>query len=140
MALFAYVYAFGQTKGNLANLFNALLYEYDEDFAARQLRYGAVRDFLAANDSAISNISEVSPYILVFGNDFDQIMSEFETYLKLKNFTNVYEYVYSTADVKCTYSYFSHHLIRYGRVCQVRIFRYNYLTGNIIYVRNAIFW
>lgn len=130
MALFAYMYAFGQTM-NLDDLFDAQAYVHAEDFALRQLRYGAIRDIRAKNSSAYNETSQSmqSPYEFILGNNFEIIFSEFQQYLKSNNFSNVFKYLRSIASTNCYGSEMTHfigRLIRYGRVCEVSLKECNF--------------
>lgn len=128
MALFAYVFAFGQTRGSHLQkmISNAASYFEDEkDFALRQLLHGAFREYIAINNSTPEDKEQLqmSPFLLIIGDNFEQIYVEFQNYTKARNFTDVYAYLYSIAKVACFDNWnqtrFMRHLIRYGRICQV---------------------
>lgn len=111
MALFGYTHAFAQTL-------NDLLLEHP-DVALNQLQYGAFREFQSANKSMqLSSLNDLMP--LIVGEDqYEIARGEFKSYLKAKNLSTVYEFLYSIATVSCV-DPFVRHLIRYGRVCQVK--------------------
>lgn len=141
MALFAYVFAFGQTNRRvrlIIDAFDSNILNWDDpqivdgDFAARQLQYGRLLEFRAKfpknNPEMNKNESKKSIYSLIVGDDdLERVYGEFQNYLQMKNLSNVYEFIYSIAKISCDpadqyYSTrFVRHLIRYGRVCQVCI-------------------
>lgn len=128
MAFYAYIFGLGQTNRYLRE---AIKYDGKnrptaEDFALRQLRYRAFREYAAVHDTPLvtpSNFTRIV-YHLLFDNNFQQISNEFESHLLSKNLSNVYEYLYSIARIGCSVDHekrnrFLGHLIRYGRICQV---------------------
>lgn len=137
MALFAYVYVFGQTQNPEWEAAAEGSKFYNMDFAGRQLRFGALHEHFSDNFSEVENyrkLSKKSTFLLIFGDNFDRIYSRFQVYLQTKNHTNAYEFLYSIAQTTCydinynnfdTEYLFVRHLIRYGRICQVKNFSFN---------------
>lgn len=115
MALFAMAYAFQATG-----------YDSYHDFAYRQLQYGALLE------QHLTNVSEDADprdrWYLTVGRDLRYAYAEFQNYLKAKNISTIYDYLYSMARITCQSEYFVGHLIRYGRICQVRKFSTSQLT------------
>lgn len=129
MALFAYMHAFGQTNNYIRSLIQISTFtNIRGNFAERQLQYGAILEYNASHpmngSSAVNNeqLSEKTLFHLIFGDNYSKSYEEFQNYLLIKNFSSVYDYVYSFAEIACyigNYTRFVRHLIRYGRVCQV---------------------
>lgn len=125
MALFAYVFAFGQTS------YPYLSWDVSDIagvFAGGQLLYGALHEYksLLQRNSSDTNSSDESFFQTMFRDAFEENHKEFQNYLQTKNFSSVYQYLYSIAKISCFYSnvddhatHFVRYLIRYGRVCQV---------------------
>lgn len=126
MALFAFAYAMGESDifvWNVLKRTTVKLVPGDTyPLVIEQLNFGALREYLSENNGTNYNASEMSVFAFVIGDDFGKIYAEFQNYLKSINKTNVYDYLYSIADIQCNERKFSQHLIRYGRVCQVCTF------------------
>lgn len=83
MTLFAFVYAFGQTRNPETEIFYNDCPTSEADFANRQLLYAALRERQVSKNSSeirYDKRSKKSTYLQIFGDDFDKIYSGFQTY------------------------------------------------------------
>lgn len=128
MALFAYVYVLKQTNVYVELNFNG----NDGNFAERQLQHGTLREFqstFATNGTYQNSSIKKFSFRTIYGDSFEKNFKELQNYIQAKNFSNVYEYLYSFAKIACKVGIpsrnkiqFVRHLIRYRRICQVKQF------------------
>lgn len=133
MALFAFLHVSGQTSVNAVQttVNKSTSINLSGSFAVRQLQYGALLEYnaaLSANGSltAFKNdeLSEISLFRLIYGDDLAKNYEELQTYLQNKKFSNVHEFVFSFAKIACAVenqNRFIGHLIRFGMICQVNL-------------------
>lgn len=131
MALFAFLHISGQTSViAVENTVKKSIPIYmNGSFALRQLQYGALREYhdeLSANGSlkttSKEELSKISVFRLVYGDNLSKNYQELQNYLQNKNFSSVYEFAYSFAKIACAVdnqNRFIGHLIRFGMICQV---------------------
>src|SRR5262249_48126472 len=93
MALLAYVHALGQTTHWFVDLTSRM--PHYRQFAARQLQYGAMREYYSTftTNGTDSSSFTVSTLHMIFGDDFEKNHQELQNYIRKKNHSSVYDYL-----------------------------------------------